>query len=80
MPHGLSLTMIVKNEAGRLPRSLGTARLYADEIVVVDTGSTDETRSIAAKLADAVLDFAGCDDFAAARDCGVLRCTRDFVM
>jgi tetratricopeptide (TPR) repeat protein len=80
MPQSLSLTMIVKNEAGRLPRALQNARLYADEIVVVDTGSTDETRAIAAKLADQVLDFAWCDDFAAARNHGIERCSKDFVM
>ncbi|MCB2185311.1 MAG: glycosyltransferase [Deltaproteobacteria bacterium] len=44
---GLTLAMIVKNEEARLPRALASARPWVDEIVVVDTGSTDRTMAIA---------------------------------
>src|SRR5262245_44542400 len=44
----LSLTMIVRNEVRTLGRCLASIRLVVDEIVVVDTGSTDETMDVAA--------------------------------
>ena len=43
----ISLCMMVKNEAKRLPTALRSAAPWVDEIIVVDTGSTDETVSIA---------------------------------
>ena len=44
---GLSACMIVKNEEKTLPLCLGSIRGHVDEIIVVDTGSTDNTVSIA---------------------------------
>ena len=80
MPPRVSLSMIVRNEAQHLARALETARLYADEIVIVDTGSTDSTRQLAAGLADRLFDFAWVDDFAAARNFAAERCTGELVM
>jgi len=76
----LSLNLIVKNEAEHLPRVLSTARTYADEIVVVDTGSADETRALALRLADHVADFPWVDDFAAARNFAAGQCSGEFLM
>jgi glycosyltransferase involved in cell wall biosynthesis len=76
----LSLTLIVRDEEVHIPQVLGTAHLFADEIVVVDTGSTDRTRDLARQYTSQVLDFPWCDDFAAARNFGIARCTKDFVM
>lgn len=64
----VSLCMIVKNEEDVLERCLKSAAGLADEIIIVDTGSTDRTKEIAGKYADQVLDFAWCDDFSAARN------------
>ncbi len=64
----LSLTMIVKNEAAALGRCLASVRDLVDEIVVVDTGSTDNTREIARQYGARVFDFPWCDSFAAARN------------
>lgn len=64
----LSLCMIVKNEADVLERALENARVFADEIVIVDTCSTDDTAAIAKRLADKTDTFAWCDDFSAARN------------
>lgn len=64
----VSLCMIVKNEEPVLARCLDSVAGLVDEIVVVDTGSTDETREIAARYTDQVYDFPWRDDFAAARN------------
>lgn len=64
----LSLCMIVKNESDVLERAVENARLFADEIVIVDTGSTDGTAALAKRLADKTDVFKWRDDFAAARN------------
>jgi len=64
----LTLAMIVKNEAGRLARCLTSAREIVDEITLVDTGSTDETKKIAQSFGARILDFAWSNDFSAARN------------
>ena len=51
----------------------------ADEIVVVDTGSSDRTKEIAAAYGQ-VMDFAWCDDFAAARNFAFAQATKDYIM
>lgn len=76
----LSLTMIVRDEEIHIPAVLETASIYADEIVVVDTGSIDRTKDEALAFTPNVYDFAWCDDFSAARNFGIERCTKDFVM
>lgn len=76
----LSLCMIVKNEADVLARALGNASAYADEIIVVDTGSTDGTKGIAKKLTDKVFDYEWHDDFAAARNYALSKATCDLWM
>ncbi|MCI0520736.1 MAG: glycosyltransferase family 2 protein [Chloroflexi bacterium] len=64
----LSVCMIVKNERENLPRCLGSVRRAADDLVVVDTGSSDDSAAVAAGLGARVLSFPWRDDFAAARN------------
>lgn len=64
----ITLCMIVKNEENSLARCLDSVNGIADEIVIVDTGSTDRTRQIAARYTDCIYDFEWVDDFAAARN------------
>ena len=60
--------MIVKNEQNVLARCLDSMADLMDEIIIVDTGSQDATKEIAAKYTDKIYDFAWIDDFAAARN------------
>lgn len=65
---GISLCMIVKNEEDVLARCLESVRGIADEIIVVDTGSTDKTVEIARQFTNQVYYFDWRDDFSAARN------------
>lgn len=71
--------MIVKNEEAMLARCLESVK-EADEIVVVDTGSIDKTKEVAADLADKISDFEWCDDFAKARNYAKSLCTGDWIL
>lgn len=64
----LSLCMIVKNEAHQLGRCLASVQPYADELIIVDTGSTDDTLKVAVEFGAKVFEFAWCNDFSAARN------------
>ncbi|MDT3417896.1 MULTISPECIES: glycosyltransferase family 2 protein [Brevibacillus] len=64
----VSLVMIVKNEANKLARCLNSAKDLVNEIVIVDTGSTDGTKEIAKKFGAKVYDFVWNDSFSEARN------------
>ena len=64
----ISLCMIVKNEERVLERCLQSLQGLMDEIIIVDTGSTDRTKEIAKKYTDKIYDFTWIDDFSAARN------------
>jgi glycosyltransferase involved in cell wall biosynthesis len=64
----LSFCAIVKNEAQNLARCLASVKPYVDELIVVDTGSTDNTIAIAQQYGAKVSHFTWCNDFAAARN------------
>jgi hypothetical protein len=64
----LSLCLIARNEAHNLPRALESFRGICDEIVLADTGSSDDTAQVARALGARVFDVPWTDDFAAARN------------
>jgi glycosyltransferase involved in cell wall biosynthesis len=64
----ISLCMIVKNEERYLDRCLSSIADLVDEIIIVDTGSKDNTKAIAARHAARIFDFPWIYDFAAARN------------
>lgn len=76
----VSLCMIVKDEEAVIERCLKNAVRFADELIVVDTGSSDRTREIARKYTDKVYDHVWKDDFAEARNYSYRFATCDYVM
>ncbi len=76
----LSVCMIVKNEHDTLARCLDCASKIADEIIVVDTGSTDDTKDIALKYTHKVYDFNWVDDFSKARNFSFSKATKEYIM
>jgi tetratricopeptide (TPR) repeat protein len=76
----LALCMIVRDEEQMLPGCLESVRGVVDEMVVVDTGSTDNTVAIARAAGATVVPFAWCDDFAAARNAGLPHVTADWIL
>jgi glycosyltransferase involved in cell wall biosynthesis len=64
----LALVMIARDEARAIARALDSARLHVDQMIVLDTGSTDATPTIAKAHGALVHAFTWCDDFAAARN------------
>lgn len=76
----LSACLITKNEEQNLPRCLKSLEGLADEIVVVDTGSTDRTVEIAEQFGAKIGHFAWIDDFSAARNESLRLATGEWVL
>lgn len=76
----ISLCMIAKNEEAFIADCLRSVRGVVHEMIVVDTGSTDNTVAIAESEGATVLHFEWCDDFARARNAGVERATGTHVL
>lgn len=74
-----SLCMIVKNEEQVLKRCLDTLVPCMDEIVIVDTGSTDRTKEIAGEYTDLIYDFAWTGSFADARNFAASKATKEYI-
>lgn len=76
----LSVCMIIKDEELVLGRVLDCVKQFADEIVIVDTGSTDNSPSIAKSYTEKVYHFKWCNDFALARNKSFAYATSDYIM
>lgn len=72
--------MIVKNEEEVLGRCLGCVTSFIDEIIIVDTGSTDKTKEIAKDFGATIYDFEWCNDFGKARNFAFSKATKDYIM
>ncbi len=76
----ISLCMIVKNEERNLIRCLSTVKPAVDEIIVVDTGSTDRTRAIATAFGAKVFEIPWRDDFSEARNLSLAKATSEWIL
>ena len=72
--------MIVKDEEDVIARCLDSVKDLVDEIIIVDTGSTDRTKEIASKYTDKVYDFKWVDDFSKARNFSFSKATKDYIL
>lgn len=72
--------MIVKNEEKVLARCLESVKSMVDEMIIVDTGSTDGTKKAAARFTDKIYDFVWCNDFSAARNFAFSKAGCDYIM
>lgn len=71
--------MIVKDEEEVLHQCLSSVKDLVDEIVIVDTGSSDRTKEIAQQFTERVIDFQWIDDFSAARNFAFSHATKDYI-
>lgn len=76
----ISLCLIVKNEEHCLERCLQSVQGLVDEIIIVDTGSTDATKQIAQQYTNNIIDFSWVDDFSAARNESLRHATKDWIL
>ncbi|CUX48838.1 SPBc2 prophage-derived glycosyltransferase SunS [Clostridium sp. C105KSO13] len=76
----ISLCMIVKDEENVLDRCLSSVADLVDEIIIVDTGSTDKTKQIAEKFTHKIFNFQWIDDFSAARNFAFEKAEMDYIL
>lgn len=75
----VSVCMIVKNEEAVLKRCLDSLKGVYDELIIVDTGSTDSTKKIASMYTDRIYDFKWVNDFSKARNFAMEKATCDYI-
>lgn len=76
----ISACVITKNEEKNMPRWLNCMKAVADEIIVVDTGSTDSTVQIAKEAGAKLYHFKWINDFAAAKNYAIEQATGDWII
>ncbi|MFB5685249.1 glycosyltransferase family 2 protein, partial [Paenibacillus terreus] len=76
----ISLCMIVRNEEKYLPKCLSSVQRIVDEIIIVDTGSTDDTVAIAKSFGAKVIQMPWQNSFADARNRGFDEATGDWIL
>lgn len=76
----LSVCIITKNECNNLRKCLKALQNYGFELVVVDTGSSDDTVRMVRDYTNALYQFEWCDDFSKAKNYAVSRASNDIVL
>lgn len=76
----IGLCMIVKDEEKVLEGCLKSVANLCDEIIIVDTGSTDNTKNIARRFTENIYDYKWIDDFSAARNFAFSKSTTDYIL
>jgi glycosyltransferase involved in cell wall biosynthesis len=75
----ISACLIVKNEEKILARCLESIKEIVDEIIIVDTGSTDRTKEISSNYTDKIYDYKWIDNFADARNFSFSKASMDYI-
>lgn len=79
----LSISMLISGQEN-MDKSLASLHFFKEalpcEIILVDTGCNTEGRAMAEKVADQIVDFTWCDDFAAARNAGLKKCKGEWFL
>ncbi|AND84111.1 Glycosyl transferase, group 2 family protein [Clostridium tyrobutyricum DIVETGP] len=76
----ISLCMIVKDEENVIGRCLSSIKDVVDEIIIVDTGSSDNTIDMCKNFTDKIYNFKWIDDFSAARNFSFSKATGDYIL
>lgn len=76
----ISVCIITKNEAEHLKKCLDSVKPYPFEIVVVDTGSTDNSKEVARQYTDKVYDFEWVDNFSTARNFSISKASHNMIL
>lgn len=76
----ISVCIITRNECEKLKKCLEAIKNFGFEIVVADTGSTDNTKEMVRAYTDRLYDFTWIDDFAAAKNYVISKASNDYVM
>lgn len=76
----ISFCMIAKNEEKYLERCLNSVKDFVDEIIIVDTGSTDNTKEIAKNFNAKIFDFVWENDFSKARNFSLEKCSFPWIL
>ncbi len=76
----VSLCMIVKNEERTIERCLNSVVNVMDEIIIIDTGSTDRTKELCSGYTEKIYDFEWINDFSAARNYSYSFASMDYIM
>jgi glycosyltransferase involved in cell wall biosynthesis len=76
----ISLCMIVKDEEAYIRRCLESVTKHVDEIIIIDTGSTDATLEIAGEFGAIIYDFKWIEDFSAARNFSIGKAKSDYIL
>ena len=77
---GISLCMIVKNEEKNIAKCLNAVKAIADEIIIIDTGSTDKTKEIAKSFNASIFDFKWQNDFSKARNFSLSKAAKEWIL
>ncbi len=76
---GISLCMIARNEEDYIKAALNSVKPIVDEMIVVDTGSKDNTKNIAKEFTEKVYDYAWDDNFSSARNFSLSKASHDWI-
>lgn len=80
MSAAISLCMICRNEERTIFRCLHHVADFVDEIIIVDTGSTDRTVERARRFTDRIFDVPWADDFSAARNHSLAQARGEWIL